>query len=120
MVRMLHVAEDVNEQLPSAWLQPPGKLLQKQLVILHVLEHLNGKDPVEGARLESVKGTDVPSEHLQVCDSSLLGLSHYMISLCGRVRQRSDLRIGKPLREEQRERAPTAAQVQDSHPVLNA
>ena len=40
------VGEDVNEELP-AWAQPAGDFCHEELVVLHVLEHLDGNHTVE-------------------------------------------------------------------------
>lgn len=69
----IHWDMALTEELP-AWREPVVDLGDEQLVVLHVLEHLDAHDPVEGAYvlLWQVERVDVPGNYTHVPETFLL------------------------------------------------
>ena len=120
VVGILPVGEDVDEQT-SIGPKPPGDIGQELPVILHVLEHLHRDDsvklPIATGGLEAVH---VTGDDLQVSEASSEGFPFDVFPLRAGVGHAGDPGVGVPSGHPERERSPSATQLQDVLPIGQA
>ena len=104
------VGEDVNEELP-AWAQPACDFCHEELVVLHVLEHLDGNHTVErgGAGFEFIH---VRSQDADIFESPPRCFGVDVGFLSGGVGNACDAGVRVFFRHPEREASPAAAEFQ--------
>ena len=115
VVRSARVREDVDEQ-EAVCLEELGHFFQQQLVVLHVLHHLDRDDAVESAEVFVVNlhGRDVARLDGDVAQAELGSARFDVKFLGGRVRYHEEGTVRQPLCGVYREGAPPAAEVEDA------
>ena len=108
--------EDVDEELPARP-QPARDVCQQPLVVLHVLEHLDGDDAVEPAGLD-VEAVHVAGDDAEILQAASRRLGVNELLLRPRIRDAGDTSLGKLLGHPQRERTPAAAEFEDVLAVI--
>lgn len=118
MVRRGSMAEDVDEQTRFGPIfEPRSHLLEEQRVVFHVFEHFDAEDAVEGGFGEVVR-FDVARVYFEVLESAF-GRDRVDVDLLrSRVGQSADARFGIPFGQKERQRTPTASQIQDILTIL--
>mmetsp|Transcript_69206 Transcript_69206/g.218958 ORF Transcript_69206/g.218958 Transcript_69206/m.218958 type:complete len:266 (+) Transcript_69206:156-953(+) len=123
VIRVLHVREDVDEH-EAAGPQPPGAPLEQLLVILHVLEHLDGHHAIEGtgggarAVANAPEHRHVRGDDLEVGDAPLFAAIVDELLLGAAVGDGGDAAPRVALGHEHGEGPPPAPKLQDVLPVL--
>lgn len=112
IVRCRLVAEDMHEEL-SSWLQRPCYLTHEELIVLHMLEHLDGNNPIERIWFELVVH-DVTCDCIEIAETLGRGLPIDILLLKPGVGEGRNLGMWKRLGEVESTRAPSAAENQMS------
>jgi hypothetical protein len=105
------VREGVREQLASRP-QPGVDALHEQAQVVHVLEHLDRHDPVEGLRGE-FEHVDVAGQHAHVGETAVPALRLDVLALPARVGHGGDRCVREPFGHPQRQRTPAATELED-------
>mmetsp|Transcript_18976 Transcript_18976/g.52265 ORF Transcript_18976/g.52265 Transcript_18976/m.52265 type:complete len:354 (-) Transcript_18976:648-1709(-) len=125
------VNENVHEELATRP-ERTGHAFEEQVIVFHVLHHLNGHHPVETRGVGPLGPQhrqrdfgefhfrDVASDDADVREALLLGLAEDVATLTVRVGDTDDQCVRQPLGDVQRRGAPPTAQVQNSHAILQA
>mmetsp|Transcript_126314 Transcript_126314/g.404373 ORF Transcript_126314/g.404373 Transcript_126314/m.404373 type:complete len:513 (+) Transcript_126314:512-2050(+) len=130
MVRELSVHEDVDEEA-ALRRQTIRHSFQQDVIILHVLHHLDGDAAIEASSLRPhllqhwqscfcqgrLRG--IASDDAEVREAPLLGPFHDPSTLAVGIRNSNHKALREPLGHEKRARAPPATQVQNCHSILD-
>jgi len=115
-VRESTMGKYVDEQ-QAIGIDPRSNFVKQALIVPHVLHHFDGNDAVKP--LTGFEIIDVGGDDAEVGKTPLESLVLDVLALGVRVRQAHDGAVGEPCRRVQRERAPSAPEIEDGMSVFD-